>query len=1758
MNAPGYEIRDLIHESANSLIYHGLRIQDDKPVVIKMFRDAYPTPERIAWFKREFLITRGLHLEGVAESYALELIRDRWSIIFEECDAQSLDQLGLAGNLSLRDLLELAIKITSALGQIHRRYIIHKDVNPTNIILNVRTRELKLIDFGSSTVLSREDAAFQNPNILEGTLAYISPEQTGRMNRAVDYRTDFYSLGVTLYHLATGKLPFQTPGAMEMVHCHIAREPEPPHELNPNIPPIVSDLILKLMAKNAEDRYQTVYGLKADLERCLSQAREKARIDVFTLGESDISDRFRISQKLYGRDTEIADLLEAFDRVRQGGSEITLVAGDAGIGKSALARETYQQVTLSRGFFVSGKFDQFQRDIPYDSLIQAFSSLVEQLLTESERTLDAWRGKLLEAMGALGQVVVDVIPEVALITGPQPPVETLPPVEAQNRFNLVFQKFISVFADERHPLVLFLDDLQWVDGASLKLIQSLMETGCSYLLLIGAYRDKEVEETHPLVLTMDSIRKSGARVNRIDLAPLGEDHLVQLVADALYQDVESVRPLAGLILEKTGGNPFFFNEFLKSLYNEDLISFDDAHGRWSWDLDRIRARQIADNVAALMSDRLLHLPADTLECLRVAACVGNRFELRFLAALRNATMQEAAQDLWPAMTRGLILPLDANYKLVEASDEALNERLEVNYKFAHDRIQHAVYMLIPEGERAPIHRKIGRLLLEQLSSEALDRRIFDVVNQLNASGKPASPAERVEMALLNRDAGIKALKSAAYQPAFNYLNSGLTLLASEDKSGAGDAWQEHYDLCLDLHTRTAEAAYLNDDYETMNRLVERVLQRAKILLDKAPAYEVKINALVIKNEPRTAVLTALKILKLLKVPLPEDPDQAAIATAIDEALNALGARQPEDLLDLPAIADPEKIAVMRILESIFLPALTSIPNLAPIIASKQVVASIEYGNAEESPIGYVNFGLMLSGANQKHELAYRLGKLARRLLERTGAKKYRARTTAMEVCNLAPWKEPISESLPALLEAYPSGLETGDFPWAANCLASYAAMGYLAGLNLEDMSNRFRNADKTMARLGQELYRGWVKIWWQSALNWMGRSPDPLRLIGEVYDETAMEPYHREGNDQTALFIVQLNKAMLAYHFDQRQDIARFLPALTSHNQQGGPLGPLSHFYASLIRLAGFQDAAPPERSAILAEVAANQEKMGRWAELAPMNYRHKHCLVEAELARARGAFSEARDHYDQAIEHAGHSGCLGEEALATELAARFFLERDQYRLARHYMEDARYAYQRWGALAKVHDLETRYPQTLHDNRRPAQAEPTSVKATTVQKGSSEFDLAGVLQASQAIARELIPSRMFSQVMEVLLEIAGAQKGYLLKKTDGRWFVEVEGSLDGATGALEPAPPVDGFEDLPGAVVNYALKTHKDVVLDDATKAPIFGKDPYIVKNKPKSALCSPILHQGEVAAVLYLENNLNTGVFTEDRLEVLQLLSSQTAISIENAALYASLERKVTERTAALNERNEQILASIRYAKQIQAATLPDQELDRILQNQHFVIFLPRDLVSGDFYWIYQAKNAIFLAVIDCTGHGVPGALMSMVGSTLLDKLIRGQGLTDPAQILEQLHLGIREILWREVEHQTNAGMDICLCRIDEKPLRVVFAGAMRPLYHVGEEDGVLAMNVVKSNRRSVDGRQTKGKPFENHLLGVKRGDMIYLTTDGYPDQQNRKRLKIGTPLFKKILLRNADRPLEEQKEILLAELEAHRGLEQQRDDITIIGLRL
>ncbi|MDE5084329.1 MAG: AAA family ATPase [Trichodesmium sp. St18_bin1] len=638
-----YNISKQIYESANSLVFQGLLKPNNQPIILKILKENYPTPSELTRYKQEYEVTRSLNnnVENIIIVYDLNRYKNSLVMLLEDFGGQSLKLLLPQTQLTLEEFLTIAIKITESLAVIHKNNIIHKDINPSNIIYNPQTGQLKIIDFGISTRLSQEYITVLPPHQLEGTLAYIAPEQTGRMNRGIDYRSDFYSLGVTFYELLTNQLPFETNDPIELVHCHIAQQPLPPHELNPNIPNSVSNIIIKLLAKAPEERYQNALGIQADLEICLNKLKSLGKISQFTLGTQDISEKFQIPQKLYGREQEVIQLLTTFEKVTQGTTEMILISGYSGIGKSALVNEIHKPITRQRGQFIKGKFDQLQRDIPYSAISQAFQDLIYQLLSEPEITLKSWKKKILEAVGNNGQILIDVIPELEKIIGEQPPVEKLGRSESQNRFNLYFQRFLKVFCDKEHPLVIFIDDLQWADLPSLNLIEQLMSNSDNqYLLMLGAYRDNEVSSTHPLVNTLDKIKQGKVVVNEISLSPLKFSHINKLIADTLSCSSEISKPLAELIRKKTHGNPFFLTQLLYYLYQENFLVFEFPQSLintennqkcyWKWDIEEIKRVSITDNVVELMVNKIEKLEVKTKNILKLAACIGNKFTLEIL------------------------------------------------------------------------------------------------------------------------------------------------------------------------------------------------------------------------------------------------------------------------------------------------------------------------------------------------------------------------------------------------------------------------------------------------------------------------------------------------------------------------------------------------------------------------------------------------------------------------------------------------------------------------------------------------------------------------------------------------------------------------------------------------------------------------------------------------------------------------------------------------------------------------------------------------------------------------------------------------------------------------------------------------------------------------------------------------------------------------------------------------------------------------
>ncbi|MBD2309328.1 PAS domain S-box protein [Chroococcidiopsis sp. FACHB-1243] len=1510
---PGVAIHSKIYESAASVVYRGIREQDEcaiarsalpEAIVVKMLKQEYPSPQELTRYRQEYEITRSLNLEGVVKAFSQQDYQRTIAILLEDFGGESIERWMRQRPeefcpMPLANFFRLAIDITDILGRIHHAKIVHKDINPGNIVFNPDTGVVKIIDFGIATRFKRTNPNFKSPHVLEGTLAYISPEQTGRMNRWLDYRTDFYSLGVTFYELLTGQLPFPTTDILELVHCHIAKSPVPPHELNAAIPKPVSDIIMKLMAKNAQDRYGSAWGIKADLETCDRQFAQSGQIDCIQLGLQDISEQFCIPQKLYGREEKIKALLAAFDRVAVRGNEentqqfnveMMLVSGYAGVGKSALVQELYKPITAKHGYFIWGKFDQFGRNIPYSAIAHALQKLVQQLLGEPDEQLQQWRTRLLAALGSNAQIVIDAIPELELIVGKQPPVPSVEATQAQNRFNLTFQKFVRVFCSKEHPLVIFLDDLQWIDSATLKLIELLLlDKQTQYLFLIGAYRDNEVTPTHPLVLMLEKFRKQGAVLQEITLAPLTPEPLSQLIAETLHCNIDTVRSLAQLVLRKTEGNPFFISEFLRMLYSENLLTFDAKQLSWQWDIAQIQAQNITDNVVELLLLQLKKLPEETRQILRLAACIGAEFDLGTLAIACKKSPKAISQDLLAAIHAGLI-------QTISELDEDL---LVQEYKFSHDRVQQAAYALIDESQKQVVHLQIGRNLLEKTSPEQLTNRLFEIVDHLNHGVEfVANEAKRTEIARLNLMAGKKAKASAAYEPALNYLEIGMGLLESS-------SWQTQYQLTLAIYETAAETAYLLGNFEQMERLVQIVLEHSKTVLDRVKITEVKIVALLAQTKLKQALEIGMPMLRQLKLKLPEQPTIFHVLMGLLKIKLVLVGKQISDLASLPQMTQPDKIAALSILESIGTSAYYTDPQLFPLISFEQVILSVKYGNSPVSISAYAGYGIILCGVFGDIESGYELGQLALRLLEQLSAKEFTAKILLTVNALISHWKVPVRETLSPLLQAYKSGLETGDLEFAATAAHVYCYHSYFIGQELSELESEMAIYEETLGQLKQEQTLLLFQSFHQAVLNLLDRAEHPCDLIGSVYNEQILLPSLIQRGDRTSIVGLYLNKLILCYLFGQYPEAV--FNASKAQTYLDGIVATFAstcfYFYDSLAGLALYSHSPRSQQKRCLSQVNKNQKKIKKWAHHSPVNLWHKYYLVEAEIYRVLGKNLEAMDCYDRAIALAKEHEYLNEAALAYELAAKFYGDRAQELSAKAYMQEAHYYYQLWGATAKVKDLETRYPQFFSQSSRVNTTSIPTTSGTSSNTSPITFDLAAVMKASQTISREIELEQLLRSLMQVLIQNAGAQTGYLILENAEEWAIEASFELDDgktvcATKVLQSIPIANR---LPESIINYVIRTHESVILNDATHEGNFIHEPYIQQHQSKSICCLPLLNQAKLVGVLYLENQLAVGAFTLERSQVLNLLSTQAAIAIENARLYAKLRKSESKLTQFL-----------------------------------------------------------------------------------------------------------------------------------------------------------------------------------------------------------------------------------------------------------------
>jgi len=1507
-NLSGYQITEQLYAGTRTLVYRGIRSRDQYRVVIKLLRNEYPTFNELVHFRNQYTIAKNLDFPHIVKPLTLEVYQNSYALVMEDFGGVSLPSyFKIATNetqpsqaLPLAEFLQLAIKLTDIIHYLYQNRVIHKDIKPANILINPDTQEIQLIDFSIASLLPRETQEIQNPNILEGTLAYVSPEQTGRMNRGIDYRSDFYSLGVTFYELLTGQLPFISDDPMKLVHCHLAKQSRQIHQINPEVPLILSEIVSKLMAKNAEHRYQSALGLKHDLENCLFQLQKTAKIEYFELGKRDISDRFTIPEKLYGREKEVDQLLAAFERVSVGATEMMLVAGFSGIGKTAVVNEVHKPIVRQRGYFIKGKYDQFQRNIPFSAFVQAFRDLMGQLLSESDTQLQTWKTKILAAVGDNGQVLIDVIPELERIIGAQLPATELSGSSAQNRFNLLMQKFVQVFTSKEHPLVMFLDDLQWADSASLNLLQLLMmDTG--YLLVLGAYRDNEVSPVHPFILTVDEIVKRGATVKRINLQALSEQDMNLLVAETLNCESSLAQPLTKLVYQKTQGNPFFATQFLKALHDDQLISFNWDIRHWQCDMALVKALAITDDVVEFMALQLQKLPRETQDVLTLAACIGAQFDLNTLVIVSEKSAGMTATALWKALQEGLVIPTTKIYKFFTESDseEVFKASGNPTYRFLHDRVQQAAYSLIPDSEKKATHLKIGQLLLQNSSEIQQQEKIFDIVRHLNQGVQLITQqSERETLAQLNLKAGQKARNSTAYSAANIYLQTGIDLLTV-------NCWQTQYELTINLYVAAAEAAYLNADLDCMEKMAALVLQEAQTILDKIKIYKIQIVAQTAQSKLLEAIAVARDALLQLGVELPTAPDEAKISKALQTLAGQQSGRRIEELIDLPVMSDRQTQAAMEVLGMLFATVFQGMPGLMPILSATMVSLSLQFGNTPASTVGYAIHAMVLCAFLEEVETGYSFGRLSLNLLDGFNVREFKCTVLLLFGGFIQHRQESLRAMMLTVKDGYATGMETGDFLNAGYCIMTYFSANLFGGVELDTWEPEIAGYRAVLVQTKQYSAQTYLDITQQAVQNLRESRILSDCLIGDAYDETVMIPKHHQDNDLTGLALVYIYKLLLAYSYGNYPAALNYICQVKPYLMalSGLVYVPIFHFYAALTHLALFPTQLETDRAEILDRVQTHQTPLQQWAQNAPMNHLHKWYLVEAEKHRVLGNKAEAIDLYDRAISLAQENLFLNEEALANELAAKFYMEWGKEKVAQAYMIEAYYCYARWGAKAKIDDLEKRYPRLLDIILQQPQSF-TSFKETIARgtitythssSSNSDFlDLPTLIQASQAISGEIEIDKLLTTLLKISLANAGATKCVLLLKQ--KQYLQVVARVEeGQEPELLPSIPLESSQDVAISLVNTVKRSLKPLVIVDARVSSSLAGDRYIEQHQPISILCIPILNQGQFIGILYLENNLTVGVFTSDRIEVLNLLASQAAISLENARLYQESQQAFT-----------------------------------------------------------------------------------------------------------------------------------------------------------------------------------------------------------------------------------------------------------------------
>jgi PAS domain S-box-containing protein len=1396
----------------------------------------------------------------------LDLVRERGQtlLVLEPTTSRPLNQI-IGQGLPIGTFLRLAIAVSNTVARLHRRGLVHKDIKASNILIDPESGDARLTGFGIASRLPRERQPVGPPELIAGTLSHMAPEQTGRMNRSIDSRSDLYSLGITFYQALAGHLPFDADEPIEWVHCHIARRPAPPKSSVEDIPRQIQAIVMKLLAKTPEERYQTAAGVEHDLRRCLEDWRSHGAIAEFPLGERDHSSRLLMTEKLYGRDDEIATLLSAFDAaVANSRTRLVLVSGYSGIGKSSLVGELHKALVPPRGWFASGKFDQLKRDVPFATLAEAFRGLTRQLLAKPEAELVEWRDQLRSALNPNGALAIDLIPELKFVIGEQPPAPDVPPAASKARVQMTLRRLIGVFAQPEHPLALFLDDLQWLDGATLDLLENiLVEPEPEHLLLIGAYRNNEVDATHPLMRRLSVIRESGATVDEVVLGPLEQKDMNEWFAEVLHCQPDRTMPLAQLVREKTAGNPFFANLFLQELLTADLITFDASDAGWRWDLGPIRSVGYTENVVDLMVGKLSRLPRTTQDALRALACLGNAGSTSTLALIHGTSDEQLHSDLWEAL----------RLELIVRSDDV--------YRFVHDRVQEAAYSLLPQEQRAQNHYRIGKLLTAQ-PSERREEDVFEVVGHFNrATALLTDPQERAETAMLNLVAGKRAKKAGAFVSALRYLVEGATLI--EDEAA------RRHDLAFELALQRAECEFLTGNVTSAERRLGALSLRATNVVERCAVACLEAGVYFALQQAERGLSACLECLQQAGLDIPLHASDAEAAIAYERTFSRLRGIGIEEVAALPSIEDAEARAILEVLCAVHNCAATVSEPSAVVTICAAIDLILERGIHDTAPHAFAQLGYLAAWRFNDFEAAFRFGQLGFELIERRGLFRFEG-IVCLNVSTLVmPWARHVTQCRSVIRRIFEVAHNTGE-PYLPVAGGNILLSNLLLGADPLPEVEREAELCLTFCRAGS--YGDYTDtLNTQAALirNLRGFTSRFGSLDDDRFDERRIENGFSTRPHIDALecwyWIRKLQARFFAGAYAEALDASHHAQDLLTKSP--GMLERAEHeLYTALAHAALCDSPTSDESRQHFEAIAGHRRQLEVWAHHCPENFDNRLLLVNAEIARIDGREPDAMRLYEQAIRSARDNGFVNNEALALEAAARFYSGSRLDRIARTYMRDARDSYRLWGADGKVRQLEAQYPYLTEE--QPS-SEPTRKVLTSIE----HLDLSTVLRVSQAVQEETDLDKLIAAVMRLALEHAGAERGLLLLPHGDTYRIEAEAWSSNEAVAVSLRQSNVEADDLPQSILQYVLRTRERVLLQDASAASEFADDGYLRRHSTRSVLCIPLLKQTRLVGIIYLENSLTSGAFTPARMAVLEVLASNAAISLENARLYRDLQER-------------------------------------------------------------------------------------------------------------------------------------------------------------------------------------------------------------------------------------------------------------------------